>query len=172
MWANTSEHTSCWPLTSHCLRPLHHPLPPGASGSPSQASSGDHRRSLRCPSARSAWDGDTLGYHRHICSLLWIIKIKHHDLNITSILSFTVCILRDVVLGLAGTDQVWSTGCWRRRSWLNWSPETSGVQKLQQLQTQNQTHTDDWVCDKTSRNKTRTAMSQLTITDPVSRESV
>lgn len=34
------------------------------------------------------------------------------------------------------TDLVWSTGCWKRQRWLHWSPETSWVQRLQQLQTQ------------------------------------
>lgn len=67
-----SKHTSCWPLTSHCRRPLHHHPPPGVSGSPSQASLGDHRRSRRCPSARWELDEHTRDCHRHICSLLWV----------------------------------------------------------------------------------------------------
>lgn len=76
------QHTSCWPLRSRCLQPLHHPQPLGVSGSPSQASSGGHRRSPRCPSARSVWGGDTLGYHQRICSWLWIKN------TITSVLSY------------------------------------------------------------------------------------
>lgn len=56
-------------------------------------------------------------------------------ISITSTGSRSGRFLSDVVLGLTGTYQVWSTGCWRRRgSWLNWSPETSVVQRLQRLQ--------------------------------------
>lgn len=68
---------------------------------------------------------------------------QHHDLHVTSIVSRSGHFLRDVVLGLTWTYQVWSTGCWRRRgSWLNWSPETSVVQRLQRLQ-----HKINWMCE-------------------------
>ncbi len=73
-------------------------------------------------------------------------KTKHHNIKFNIISSWPVLRWFHAVSGLVGTHQVWNTGCWSRRHWLNWSPETSGEQKLQQLQTQ--THYDDWMCQK------------------------
>lgn len=50
--------------------------------------------------------------------------------NYSSLSTWSVCVC---VCGETRTDQVWGTGCWRQR-WMNWHPETSGGQKLQQLQ--------------------------------------
>lgn len=92
-------HTSCWILTSHCPRPLHHPLSLGVSGSPFQASSGDHQRSLQCLSARTALDEDIPGSHQHICSLL---QLKNS--TVTSIITSTQVLCVSLWLSLSGWD--------------------------------------------------------------------